>query len=93
MGAKKSQEIYNYVDLKVTSVHLVKVKEHDESEWNRRSRSFSGLPRRVNNFVVSLISYIIHLMQTYLMHKISYSRNVQCDDMWRKDLCIGRVGA
>jgi len=32
--------MYNYVLVKVTNVHQVKVNEHDESEWNTRSRSF-----------------------------------------------------
>jgi len=29
-GAKKSQEMFNYVVVKVTNVHQVKVNEHDE---------------------------------------------------------------
>jgi len=37
----------------VTNVHQVKANEHDESEWNTRSRSFSGLLHRVNTFVIS----------------------------------------
>jgi len=34
----------------VTNVHQVKVNEHDESEWNTRSHSFSGLLHKVNTF-------------------------------------------
>jgi len=48
---KKSQEMYNYVVLKVTNVHQVKM--NDESEWNKRSRSFSDLLHRVNTFVIN----------------------------------------
>jgi len=46
--------MYNYVVLKVTNVHQVKVNEHGESEWNTRSRSFSGLLHRVTTFVINL---------------------------------------
>jgi len=45
--------MYNYVILKATNVHQVKVNEHDESEWNTCSGSFSGLLHRVNTFVIS----------------------------------------
>jgi len=45
--------MYNYVVLKVTNVHQVKVNEHDESERNTRSRSFSGLLHRINTFVIN----------------------------------------
>jgi len=39
----------------VTNVHQVKVNEHhDESEWNTRSRSFSGLLHSVNTFASNL---------------------------------------
>jgi len=50
---KRSQEIYNYVVLKVRNVYQVKVNEHDESEWNTRSRSLSSLLHRVNTFVIN----------------------------------------
>jgi len=54
MGApKKSQEMCNYVVMKATNVHQVKVNEHDGSEWNKRSRSFSGLLHRVSTFAIS----------------------------------------
>jgi len=42
-----------YVVLKVTKVHQVKVNEHDGSEWNTGSRSFSGLLHRVSSFASS----------------------------------------
>jgi len=38
----------------VTNVHQVKVNDHDESEWNTRSRSFSGLLHSVNTFAINL---------------------------------------
>jgi len=41
------------VVLKVTNDHQVKVNEHDESEWNTRSRNFSGLLHRVNTFGIN----------------------------------------
>jgi len=44
--------MFNYVVLKVTNVHQVKVNEHDESEWNTRSHSFLGLLHTVNTFVI-----------------------------------------
>jgi len=37
----------------VTNGPPSKVNEHDESEWNTSSRSFSGLLRRVNTFVIN----------------------------------------
>jgi len=37
----------------VTKVHQVKVNEHDGSEWNTGSRSFSGLLHRVSSFASS----------------------------------------
>jgi len=49
---KTTQEMFNYVVLKVTNVHQVKVNEHDESEWNTRSHSFLGLLHTVNTFVI-----------------------------------------
>ena len=51
-SAKKRQEIYNCVVLKVTNVHQVKMNEHDERELNTRSHSFSDLVHRVNTFVI-----------------------------------------
>ena len=54
--------MYNYVVLKVTNVHQVKVNEHGESEWNTRSRSFSGLLHRSILSLLISISYIIHLI-------------------------------
>ena len=52
-SAKKSHEIFNYVVLKVTNVHQVKVNDHDESEWYTRSSSVCGLLHRVNIFVIN----------------------------------------
>jgi len=88
--------MYNYLVLKVTDIHQVKVHEHGESEWNTRSRSFSGLLHRVNTIVIkfNFIQAIIHLIKFSKVQNFpSYLRNVQCDDMKNKDLCIGRVGA
>jgi len=45
--------MYRYVVLKVTNVHQAKVNKHDESEWNTRSRSYSGLLHRVNTFAIN----------------------------------------
>jgi len=38
----------------VTNVHQVQVNDHDESEWNTRSRSLSGLLHSVNTFAINL---------------------------------------
>ena len=84
-GARqKSREIYNSVILKVTNVHQVKVNEHGESEWNTRSRSFSGLLNRVNTFLINFkfICAIIDLINFSKVQNFpSYLRNVQCDDI------------
>ena len=75
-GPKKSQEMVNYVVVKVTNV---KVNEHGKSEWNTGSRSFSGLLHRVNTFVINFhfIQYIIHLINFSEVQNLhSYLRNV-----------------
>jgi len=58
--------------MKLTNIHQVKVNEHDESEWNTRPRSFSGLLHRVNTF-----ANIIHLINFSKVQNIpSYLRSV-----------------
>jgi len=43
----------------VTNGPPSKVNEHDESEWNTRSRGFSGLLHRVNTFVIKFQFHIL----------------------------------
>jgi len=82
------------VDLKVAKFHQVKVNEHGESEWNTCSCSSSGLLHRVNTFVINFNLLYYSSNKLFNVQKLpSYFSNVQCDDMWSKALCLGRMGA
>jgi len=49
---------------------MVKLNEYDESEWNTRSRSFSGLPHRVNTFVSNFN------LKYYSANQLSYAQKL-----------------